>query len=146
LFDCLDYDITYFIGVNGKAAISLGLTDSSPNVPEPPFDFKKGFIHTKATLVIVPSHLMDQCPSTVNKFLGSTKNTIVVKNMITFNSSTIDDILRADICYRQLHIFVNDDYFAKLAALSGISSDAFLLGTKEAVTLMQSTRNYGREY
>ena len=57
----------------GKTAISLGLIDASPKAPpmEPRFEGKA--IAVKATLIIVPKHLMKQWPSELAKFLGSSK-------------------------------------------------------------------------
>jgi SNF2-related domain len=104
----------------GKTAITLGLIDSSTAVPDPPRDYRAGFIHTKATLVVVPGHLMDQWPSEVKKFLGSCKRVAVVKNMLSFNSVTVDDILNADIVIVNFTFLSNQDYFARLAQLCGV--------------------------
>lgn len=109
----------------GKTAITLGLIDSSDEVngepPEPPKDYRSGYIRTKATLVVVPKHLMGQWPEEVKKFLGTSKKVFVVKDMSSLNKLSIDDVQRADIVIVSFAVLSNETYFSRLARLSGVN-------------------------
>jgi len=55
----------------GKTAITLGLIDASPASPPMLERFKGKAIDVKATLIVVPKHLMKQWPNELRKFLGN---------------------------------------------------------------------------
>jgi hypothetical protein len=105
----------------GKTAITLGLIDAAGEAPEPPKDLQEGFLHTKATLVIVPSHLMSQWPKEVGKFLGSSVVTLVIRDMASFNSLTVQDICGADIVIINFTVLSGEKYFKRLGRLAGIN-------------------------
>jgi len=87
----------------GKTVITLGLIDSAPNVNgavEPPSNCCHGLLYTKATLVIVPGHLMSQWPKEIYKFLSvskSDKRLCVITSLAELDKTTVDCILKADI-------------------------------------------------
>eukprot|EP00977_Amphora_coffeiformis_P014794 scaffold4223_cov189-Amphora_coffeaeformis.AAC.54 len=111
----------------GKTAITLGLVDAAETVngapPSPPEGFREGFIHTKATLVLVPKHLMGQWPDEVKKFLGDSKKVFVIKDLNSMNSLTIGDVLDADIVVASFAVINNQKYFERLAQFCGIDPD-----------------------
>ena len=117
----------------GKTAITLGLIDSAADVngvpPEPPDDYKSGFLRTNATLVIVPGNLMGQWPQEVQKFLGTKKKVVVINNMLSFNKLTVREIQKADIVIVNFTVLSNDKYYSRLARLSGVNASS-LSGSK----------------
>jgi N12 class adenine-specific DNA methylase len=76
------------------------LIDSAEEVngkpPSCPSEYAPGFVPTKATLVIVPSHLMSQWPKEITKFLGN-KQVCVINTMANFNKLTVEMVQKADI-------------------------------------------------
>ncbi|KAI8615565.1 hypothetical protein BC830DRAFT_1064253 [Chytriomyces sp. MP71] len=107
----------------GKTAITLGLIDvmnsqfSQPAATdEPPDVFGK--ISVKATLVLVPGHLLLQWPSEVEKFLGDTLKTVVIADVGSLNKLTIRDIMKADIIVASSNIFNSDKYWQNFEVFS----------------------------
>jgi len=98
--------------------------------PTMPAEFTQSFFHTKATLVVVPAHLMSQWPKECSKFLGSTKTVIVIKDMNNFNKITVDQILRADIVIVNFNVLCNDKYFHRLARFAGVDNGSLPKGGK----------------
>ena len=76
-----------------------------PPVPE---EFAPSYFHTKATLVVVPTHLMGQWPNEIRKFLGDDKHVVVVKDMTSFNKLTVNDIMMADIVIVNFSVLSNE--------------------------------------
>ena len=117
----------------GKTAITLGLIDSAKYVNEeskrPPKNVIQGFIQTKATLVVVPAHLMGQWPSEIRKFLPATTRVCVIKDMSSFNKLTIDSVKKADIVVVNFSVLSNEKYFSRLARLSGINPGSLPSGS-----------------
>lgn len=106
----------------GKTAISLALIDVSretrslKDVPVRP-----GRLETKATLIVVPKHLTMQWEGEIDKFLGQGKHDYrVVKlfDITSTNSTTIQDILDADIVIMSVSLFESDNYWSNLAAFA----------------------------
>lgn len=113
----------------GKTCITLALIDEN----QTPFselqrDAPSGRIPTKATLIIVPGHLIGQWPEEVKKFLGNSKKVIVIKDMTSFNSMTIADVQEADIVLVNFTVLCSDKYFQRLARLSGKSKNSVPTG------------------
>lgn len=86
-------------------------------------------IPTNATLVIVPAHLMGQWPDEIDKFLGGSKKTVTIKDMNSMNRVTIQDIMDADLVVASFSVLVNEEYYIRLARLSGIDSGSLPSGT-----------------
>ena len=116
----------------GKTAITLGLVDSAEAVngrpPLPPSDFRHRYLYSKATLIVVPKHLMGQWPDEVNKFLGNNKTVCVIKDLTAYNKLTITDLQSADIVIVSFAVLNNETYFTRLARLSGINPEGFSKG------------------
>jgi hypothetical protein len=98
--------------------------------PEVPAEFKDSLFHTKATLVIVPTHLMGQWPKEVKKFLGSKTKVIEIKDIGSLNKLTVGDIMHADIVIANFNLLSNDKYFSRLARFSGVDSGSLPKGKK----------------
>src|SRR5271170_205136 len=102
----------------GKTAITLGLIDCSQpaQYPEPTIT---GVIPSKATLIVVPSHLGNQWPSEIEKFLGKGKYRVVrILNLGQLNGLTIADIADADIVVVSSSLFRSNDYLSNLSTLA----------------------------
>jgi SNF2-related domain len=111
----------------GKTAITLGLIDSAPSMASPDCSSSR-YIYAKATLIVVPKHLMGQWPDEVRKFLGTSKKVCVIKDLTSLNKLTIGDIHSADIVIVSFAVLNNETYFARLARLSGINPASFVKG------------------
>ena len=117
----------------GKTAITLGLIDSAQSIngppPLPPQDFRTGFVFTKATLVVVPGHLMGQWPDEIEKFLGKgRKKVVIIKDLSSLNSLLVSDVTSADIVVVNFTVLSNEKYYTRLARLSGVDPGGFASG------------------
>ena len=56
-----------------------------------------GYIPTKATLVLAPSHLLKQWPREIEKFSGGALKTATISTMADLNKLTIKDLQRVDV-------------------------------------------------
>ena len=103
----------------GKTAITLGLIDCSQPSPYPEPTIS-GVIPSKATLIVVPSHLGNQWPSEIEKFLGKGKYRVVrILNLGQLNGYTIADIADAEIVIVSSSLFKSLDYLSNLSTLAG---------------------------
>ena len=106
----------------GKTAISLGLIDcAAADVKK---DFKhvknmKGYIATKATLIIVPPHLTRQWESEVRKFTGKKFTVHTLHTASNVNSLKIEDVMEADIVIVASNLFKSQVYQDNLEAFAG---------------------------
>jgi len=119
----------------GKTAITLGLIDAASQVNGEPKRAPKEFLRlfeTNATLVIIPTHLMGQWPSEINKFLGDSKKVICIKDIASFNNLTVNDITSADIVLVNFTVLSNQKYFERLARLTGINGRSLPSGGGKA--------------
>ena len=105
----------------GKTAITLGCISSNP-APEIEEPFQSDRIKIKASLVVVPGHLMGQWPLEIEKFGLGSKNVLVIKNMQSLNKTCIDDFMQAEIVVVSFSVF-SDKYFSRLARFSGCDPD-----------------------
>ncbi|KAK2793657.1 hypothetical protein FQN51_001169 [Onygenales sp. PD_10] len=99
----------------GKTAITLGLIDSqyakdSTNVPES----VDGAIPIKATLIVVPQHLIDQWSREVTKFLGKKYNILEIKSISASRSLTIRRFEDADIILLSTSVVRGSSYYDKM--------------------------------
>lgn len=102
----------------GKTAITLGLIDCSQPAPYPE-PSTPGVVPSKATLIVVPSHLGNQWPSEIEKFLGTRKYKVIrILNLGQLNSFTIADIADADIVVVSSSLFRSMDYLSNLSTLA----------------------------
>ncbi|BFZ58826.1 hypothetical protein PYCC9005_005891 [Savitreella phatthalungensis] len=139
----------------GKTAISLGLIAASPEIT-PPDTY--GYVSTKATLIIVPAHLIKQWPAEVEKFLGHSTRCIKIENMAHLKRLTVQEIQAADIVCVQVSLFKMEAYLQNLSALGASTkipltkgrhfqqchSEA-LAGLKETVELLKQKPSSAHE-
>ncbi|TPX64723.1 hypothetical protein SpCBS45565_g05673 [Spizellomyces sp. 'palustris'] len=106
----------------GKTAITLGLIDyaaSLPPPPPPPPSHVKGRIPIKATLIIVPSHLVAQWPAEIKKFTGNRFKVLTMLNVANFNKTTVADFEQADIIICARSVLTGINYWSNLSGLAG---------------------------
>lgn len=107
----------------GKTAISLGLISAATEVNGPPPDAPQAIAEThfktKATLIVIPGHLMSQWPREIRKFLGNKVKVVELRTMLQFNKCTVKDFLEADIVLVNFTVLSGDKYFTRLARFSG---------------------------
>ncbi|KAJ3065360.1 hypothetical protein HDU98_011270 [Podochytrium sp. JEL0797] len=104
----------------GKTAITLGLIDyakhsPSYNLPRPDVP---GRISVKATLILVPGHLLKQWPSEIKKFTGTTLTTLVITDVGHLNKLTVEDVMKADVIVASSKIFVSEKYWDNVEVLA----------------------------
>jgi hypothetical protein len=105
----------------GKTAITLGLIDmqfgtNSQVLPTP----GNGKIPIKATLIVVPVHLIPQWKREVKRFLGEKYRLLAIQTQAKLGSCTIRDFIEADIIIAAWSMFDNDTYLEKLAAFAAL--------------------------
>ncbi|RPD59037.1 hypothetical protein L226DRAFT_489066 [Lentinus tigrinus ALCF2SS1-7] len=106
----------------GKTAISLGLIDcAAADVKKEFKHFRdmKGYIATKATLIIVPPHLTRQWESEVRKFTGKKFTVQTLHTASNVNSLKIEDVMEADIVIVASNLFRSQVYQDNLEAFAG---------------------------
>lgn len=109
----------------GKTACILGLFDSQykkdkerAHAPENKFA-KTGQLEVHATLVILPTPLVNQWKEEATKFLGNKYNVLVLRSIREFEKCTIQSILDADLILAGKSILTADKYFDKLSLFTG---------------------------
>lgn len=100
----------------GKTAISLALFDSqfqkdSSTIP----DKVDGAIPVRATLIVVPHHLVDQWRNEIKKFLGNAYTVLEIKTINALNTLTIRDFQTAHIVLVSATLFRGDKYYSKVS-------------------------------
>lgn len=102
----------------GKTAITLGLVDCSRDHIQIASKMD-GLIPVKATLIIVPPHLTNQWPTEIKKFTGEhTYKVIKIQNQAHLNSTTISQIMAADIIIVSSTLFKSNKYLSNLAGFA----------------------------
>ena len=115
----------------GKTAITLGLIDASKEIiskMKVPEEYANSSIVTKATLVIVPQHLMGQWPSEIEKFVGDSLNVVALKTMADFNQLSVKEVVEADVVLANFTVLQSELYLERLARLGGANGGAFPSG------------------
>ncbi|KAI0738504.1 hypothetical protein C8Q80DRAFT_1113269 [Daedaleopsis nitida] len=108
----------------GKTAISLGLIDCAMDDIKKEFKAKKldnmkGYIATKATLIIVPPHLTRQWESEVRKFTGKRFTIVTLHTASNLNPLKVEDVTNADIVIVASNLFKSSVYKSNLEAFAG---------------------------
>ncbi|KAH9951203.1 hypothetical protein B0H21DRAFT_888547 [Amylocystis lapponica] len=109
----------------GKTAITLGLIDCAAKSVKKEFnriDDMKGKIPTKATLVVVPPHLIRQWASEVEKFTGKRFKVISLISASSINTLTIEKVQEADIIVVASNLFQSTVYLDNLQAIAAVGS------------------------
>lgn len=116
----------------GKTAITLGLIDASGADGKLTVQERNpnSLIPTKATLVVVPKHLVGQWPDEITKFLGTSKTVIVIKDMGSLNKLSIRDVQGADIILVCFSVLTDQEYFSRLARFSHVNPSSLHLAGK----------------
>ena len=93
----------------GKTAIALAVIDASRKLPSLAEDARsvrtRGLLPTKATLVVVPGHLMDQWAEEAAKFLGDEVVVRVFRSFTDMNKITIRQYQETDILIVSTSLF-----------------------------------------
>lgn len=105
----------------GKTAITLGVIDSTRDEVRREFKDRTmdGKIPTKASLVIVPPHLTKQWPSEVKKFVKGNYTLVQISTQTNLNSTSIADIMKADIVFVASNLYQSQVYLENLVAVAG---------------------------
>ena len=106
----------------GKTAITLALIDAQwrDQAPELPPHLLGKAIPCKATLVIVPKHLMAQWPSELRKFLGDRYKCLTIMSVGDLMRLTIPKVLDAEIIIMSVQTFRSKAYFDHLAEFAAV--------------------------
>ena len=107
----------------GKTAVTIGLIDRNRKNPASSPAPSDGRVPTKATLVLVPSHLMDQWPKEFKKFVGVALKVVCVFTMADLNRLTIKDITRTDVLVVATSVLRVDRYYQRLKLLAGLAKE-----------------------
>ncbi|KAF9006107.1 hypothetical protein BDQ17DRAFT_1352752 [Cyathus striatus] len=105
----------------GKTAITLGLIDCASASVNEEFSGKgriPGKISVKGTLIVVPPHLIRQWKSEVEKFTKKRFKVALIGTVSNLNSTTIEDIQKADIIVVASNIFKSNVYLDNLQLLA----------------------------
>jgi len=107
----------------GKTAITIALIcarrkhDADPK-PE------KGRIAVKATLIVVPKHLMKQWPKEINKFTDSGLAVVQLDTAARLKKVTIQEIMDADIVIMPESLFTSPVFWALLFVVHTLRSSS----------------------
>jgi hypothetical protein len=105
----------------GKTAITLGVIDCTLASIRKEFDERDempGRIATKATLIVIPPHLIKQWPNEVKKFIKRDLDTIVLGTQSQLNSTSVQDIINADIVFVASNLYQSNVYLDNLVAVA----------------------------
>ncbi|TFK29687.1 DNA repair protein rad8 [Coprinopsis marcescibilis] len=109
----------------GKTAITLGLIDCTSKTVNKEFSKKgriPGKITSKATVVVVPPHLVKQWQSEVQKFMKKNQVKVVALATVTdLNKVSIESIQEADIVVVASSITKSSTYLENLTLLAGVA-------------------------
>ena len=105
----------------GKTAITLGLIDmqSTSQIRSKPAP-RPGKISVKATVIVVPTQLIQQWRDEIDKFLGKTYKVVVIKTVGDLNRLTVKSFQTADIIIVTWGVFNNEKYLAALAQFAAL--------------------------
>ncbi|KAL6714776.1 hypothetical protein ACLMJK_008202 [Lecanora helva] len=100
----------------GKTVNMLALIDYSKATTDLEKDtLEDGFISLKATLIVVPPHLVEQWNSEITRFLGSNYTVLVIQSQTSLNTFTISKFLQVDIIIASIDLFTSLPYWEKAA-------------------------------
>ncbi|KAL4785464.1 hypothetical protein BJX76DRAFT_356020 [Aspergillus varians] len=106
----------------GKTAIVLGLIDtlsgrSGVDMSVPLNDH--GFIPSNATLIVVPSIMLQQWQSEITKFVGKKYNVLAISSGVALRKTSIQEIRDCDIILVSWSVFNTASYYQRLQRFTG---------------------------
>lgn len=105
----------------GKTATTLALIDAQVGETEIPRQEECiGGVPIKATLIIVPRHLVPQWREQVKKFLGEKYKVIVIQETRNLTSLTVEAFQQADIIIVAASLFTAESYLQKLSLFAAL--------------------------
>lgn len=115
----------------GKTACTIGLVDKTKEAPLPavPPSFR-GFVPSRATLVLVPTNLHKQWLSEISKFTGDALKVISVPTCSQLKRLTLKELAEADIVVSTYRLFYSMPYLRRLEELARESSFGFTFPKK----------------
>ncbi|KAG8999653.1 hypothetical protein FRB94_003868 [Tulasnella sp. JGI-2019a] len=104
----------------GKTAITLGLIACQDKKwSRPTTEVTKGLLAVKATLVLVPSHLVKQWETEVTKFTKNMFEVVAIYTAVNLKKFTVRDIMDADIVIMASSVFNSPTYLEWLGSFAG---------------------------
>lgn len=106
----------------GKTAIVLGLIDKLYDTANVDFSVQlnaDGFIPSRATLIVVPTIMVQQWRSEIVKFLGSKYNVLVFSSAAALKKVSIRDIRKCDIVLVSWAVFGTASYYQRFKQFTG---------------------------
>jgi len=105
----------------GKTITTLALIHTQKaRAEEDAREHRCGQISIKATLIIMPKHLLGQWAQEAKAFLGQTCKIIVIANMVHLNKLSVRDLIEADIVLFSWSTLSSPVYMKKLSVLAAL--------------------------
>lgn len=103
----------------GKTACTIGLIDctSTEQLPIVPHPFK-GFIPSRATLVLAPTNLHSQWVGEIKKFTGDSLKVLSVPTCAQLKRLTLKELAEADVVVATYRLFYSSAYLKRLQELA----------------------------
>ncbi|CAJ1428516.1 unnamed protein product [Effrenium voratum] len=103
----------------GKTACTIGLVDKTkeltmPRVPMP----YRGFVPSRATLVLAPSNLHNQWLQEIKKFTGNHLTVLSVPTCAQLKRLSMKDLAEADVVVATYRLFYSQPYLTRLEELA----------------------------
>ena len=113
----------------GKTATTLALIHKqSDKAPHTAIVTRPGLISLKATLVLVPAHLVLQWKEQVDKFLGTELEVLVLAGQGALAKTTLQRFKDADIIIASKNIFGSQSYWSKMGSFAALPDPAVYTG------------------
>jgi len=103
----------------GKTACTIGLIDTTKELPMPrvPMPYR-GFVPSRATLVLAPSNLQGQWVEEIKKFTGSTLKVLSIPTISQLKKYTMKELTEADVVVATYRLFYSKPYLTRLEELT----------------------------
>lgn len=110
----------------GKTACTIGLIDKTKALPMPrvPMPYR-GFVPSRATLVLAPSNLHGQWLSEIKKFTRDTLKVLSVPTCAQLKRLTMKELMEADVVVATYRLFYSSAYLTRLEELTRENSLGF---------------------
>lgn len=105
----------------GKTVTMLALIDKQMHIANESSEVPRRYkISLKATLIVLPIHLIHQWKSEISKFLGESYVVEMIRNVGDLKKLTIGRLKQADIVLLSWSLFESPTYLSKIAELAAI--------------------------